>query len=192
MNSVALKLGVLLMAAPRLFFAGDVARALIAEPRVEAEAFTWFTLNETQEEIQRLLGAPHLAAEFGADYVSWQYRIAADADDHDHSHVLVFRKSTGKLVSVTRMYEPERAVDPFFPESESQVHALPGAGKPQYKITVRKLPGERLLVAMGVGKRGDPTGQLTILRRDAVRVFHPWLDEQLKDGQSAGAATGSR
>ena len=54
-------------------------------------------------------------------YRSWQYQIG-EVEHDDFSHALVFRKSDGKLVSVTRTYNPERNVDAFFPPGETTVH----------------------------------------------------------------------
>ncbi len=150
-----------------------------SDPEQREGAVIWFRLDETQDEIQRRFGSPHMAAEFGTDYVSWQYRIAADADDHEHSHILVFRKSTRTLVSVTRAYEPERNVDEFFPPSDTSEHAFPDASAPRYRLRLRRLSGGRVLMAMGSAKPGEPTGQLVLMRRDVLRVFYPWLDEQL-------------
>ena len=45
---------------------------------------------------------------------------------------------------------------------------------------LRQLPGEVLLIAMGTEKPGEGTTQLILIRRPALRIFMPWLAEQLR------------
>lgn len=171
-TSLVVLLGALLGGAP-LF-----SQTFSSDPQVSRNELVWFRLTETQSDIRDRMGAPHFMAEFGADFVSWQYQIG-EIDNHDHSHVLVFRKSTGKLVSVTRSYEPERLFDNLFPAAVSTVHHYPNAAKPQYSATLRHLSGDRVLLAMGVSRPGQPVGQLVLMHRGVLRAFYPWLDEQL-------------
>ena len=104
---------------------------------------------------------------------------------HDFSHVLVFRKSTSKLVSVTRLYEEEQTVDEFFPPRETTVHQYPGDGTPDaakaaFSLRLRRLSGGRLLIAMGSPKPGVPTGQLVLMDENELTTAYPWLAEQLR------------
>ncbi len=176
-TSLVVLLGALLGGAP-LF-----SQTFSPDPQVIHGELVWFRLTETQADIRDRLGAPHFMAEFGADLVSWQYQIG-EIDNHDHSHILVFRKSTGKLVSVTRAYEPEQLLDNLFPAGASEVHYYPNAAKPQYSVTLRHLSDDRLLMAMGVSRPGQPVGQLVLIHRSAVRAFYPWLDDQLQTTRS--------
>lgn len=171
-------LGALLIGAPPIF-SETRPRLHLADPAVKGTAFEWFRLTETEEDIRKRLGAPHMATPFGADFNSWQYQIG-EVDSHDHSHVFVFRRSTRVLVSVTRSYEPERAVDKFFPAAGAvTVHHYPNPEKPEYSVRLRRLSGGRLLMAMGTSRAGQPTGQLVLMHRSAIRAFYPWLDDQL-------------
>ncbi|MEO8027697.1 MAG: hypothetical protein ABI823_14540 [Bryobacteraceae bacterium] len=148
-----------------------------ADPQVRGGKFSWAFLTAEPAGAKRLLGQPVVVADFGVDFQSYQYQI--DNKDHDDvSHLVVFRKSTGALVSVTRNYDPERAVDAFFPTAETEVHSNPDPhGK--FDILVRRLPGGWLLFAMGISDAGKPTGQIVLMRRSEVRFFYSWLDGQL-------------
>ena len=95
------------------------------EPEVVQGRFVWFRLTETKEEVASVMGAPRLSTDFGADYHSWQYRDK-DADHDDFSHSLIFRRSTWRLVAVTRTYPREVDVDRLFPESETKSYCRPG------------------------------------------------------------------
>ena len=145
------------------------------EPRQTPNGLVWFRLDETQGEIARLMGPPLMAAEYGADYVSWQYRLGG-VDGHDYSHNLVFRRSTGKLVSVTRAYDPDRILDHLFPNSATTFHQGPEEASPAFGIRLRRLPGNRVLMAMGVSRAGQPSSQLVLTTRDELRLLYPWLD----------------
>ena len=89
----------------------------------------------------------------------------------------MFRKADGKLISVTRQFEPERMVDEFFPAAETNVFLFPG--NPAFGARVRRLSGGRLLIAMGSTKPGQPTGQLLLIREAEINRFHPWIASQL-------------
>jgi hypothetical protein len=132
-------------------------------------------------EVTRLIGAPAAIADFGDDFRSWQYRLGG-VDTHDYSHYLVFRRSTGRLVSVTRSYEPEQAVDAMFPAAETMVVLAPGADQARYGARVRRLKDNRLLIAMGSIQAGQPTGQLILVHAGELRNFFPWIADH------AGAA----
>lgn len=170
-----LLMGALILSAP-LLCAGE---ASLAEPRIEQGKLRWFSLAETPAEVEAVLGKPALAASSGSDHLSWQFRLGG-IDHHDFSHVLVFRKSTSKLVSVTRLYEEEQIVDEFFPAAETTVHHYRDAGTTPFGIRLRRLPGGRLLLAMGSPKPGVPTGQLVLIDENELTTIYPWLAEQLR------------
>jgi hypothetical protein len=151
----------------------------LSDPRLHDGELQWFTLAETPEEIAKALGAPRLNAPFAeAEFVSWQYQIGLE-DQHEFSHQLVFRKN-GQLVSVTRNYETERTVDEWFPAGETTAHFYPNAEKPEFSVRVRRLPGGRLLMAMGISKPGQTTGQIMLMRDSELRYFYPWLAKQVE------------
>jgi len=150
------------------------AAAPSAEPVLTKQgAFSWFTLSETRQQAAAILGPPAATTAFADDLESWQYKRGG-TDGHDYSHALVFRKSTGKLVSITRNWEPEQLVDAFFPPAETKVQLAPNTPTP-FGARVRRLSGGRLLVAMGSMKAGQPTGQLLLIAESEVRHFIPWL-----------------
>src|SRR6266487_6108846 len=106
MRKPVVLIGALLSAAP--LFSQTPASA---EPRVRNGELLWFDLTESRNDVRHALGQPLLAADFGEDFHAWQYRIGDDVDHDDFSHSLVFRKSTGVLLAVTRNYPEDRNVD---------------------------------------------------------------------------------
>lgn len=178
MLQAKLLMGVLILSAP-LLCADEVS---LVEPRIEQGQLRWFSLAEKPAAVEAVLGKPALAASSGSDHLSWQFRLGG-IDHHDFSHVLVFRKSTSKLVSVTRLYEEEQIVDEFFPTAETTVHHYRDAGKTSFGVRLRRLPGGRLLLAMGSPKPGVPTGQLVLMDENELPTIYPWLAEQLRRGR---------
>lgn len=124
------------------------------------------------------MGKPVAIDDFGQDFRSWQFQMGG-VDGHDPSHFLVYRRSTGKIVSITRNYDPECVVDQFFPASESRVYYFPDKTKAPFPIRVRRLDGARLLLAIGVSKPGQATGQLMLIRESELKYFYGWLADAL-------------
>jgi hypothetical protein len=174
MSRTVLFIGALLSAAP-LFSQLPAA----ADPQLRNGELRWFLLSETKDQIARALGPPTLVAGFGQDFLSWQYQIG-DVDHDDFSHQVVFRNSSREIVSITRNYEPERNVDELFPGPETTVHHFPDASKSQFSLRLRRLSGGRVLMAMGTSKPGQLTGQLVLMRESELRVFYPWVAQQLE------------
>lgn len=137
------------------------------EPRVAQGELEWARLLETETEVRAGLGQPAMAIEFGR-YRSWQYRIGSEVEHDDFSHVLVFRKADGRLISLSRNYVPERNVDAFFPAELTTVHTLRG-----FSIRVRPLSGGRVLI--GSGGAGQTSGQLVLMLEAEMREFYPWI-----------------
>ena len=162
--------GVLLMAAPLFSQTDPLLKDGAPEP-------AWFQLTEDGEQVSKLLGKPTNVAEFGKDFVSWQFQIGSGHDDF--SHVAVFRKSEGKLISITREYEPESNVDGLFPPSQTTACFFPDAANPKFAVRVRRLSGGRLLMAMGTSKPGQKTGQLLLIRETELGNFYSWIAAQL-------------
>ncbi|MDX2151535.1 MAG: hypothetical protein SFV54_12430 [Bryobacteraceae bacterium] len=164
----AVLLGALLTAAP-LFSERLPGR----DPRVEKGQVIWFLLTESREQVAKAMGPPSVVSEIG-QYVSWQY-MGGDVDHHEPSHTLIFRKADGVLAGVTRNYEPDRDVDALFPAKETSAHHFPNAEKPEMSLRLRRLPGGRVLIAIGSPKPGTPTPQLTLMREAELKIFYPWL-----------------
>ena len=174
----------------RLFTGALLTAALLfpqeppaADPKIVNGDLIWFLLSETKELAAQVLGPPRYTAEFGRDFESWQYQIG-DIDHDEFSHQLVFRKAGGELVSVARNYQPERNVDALFPEQQTRTHYYPDAKNPRFSLRLRRLSGGRLLMAMGVSKAGQLTGQILLIRESELRHFYPWLSKELETTKS--------
>ncbi len=166
--------GVLFCAAP-LFAQLPAA----ADPTLDKGELQWFHLGESRADVAKQLGLPRMVAPVGADFEAWQYQLG-EVEEEGYSHHLVFRKSTGELISVARNYFPERTVDTWFPADKTEVHFYPSKDKPEFSVRLRKLPGDRFLLAMGTSKPGQVTGQIFLIREAELAAFYPWLAAQLK------------
>lgn len=173
MRSLLTVAGAWLIAAPSLFSQNT--------PLAASELLR-YSLEETTQQIHRGLGAPAQIADAGPDLVNWFYKTDV-YDQHEHSHQLLFRKSDGKLLSVTRNFHFPVNVDALFPEgSATRTYAF----NAEWGVRVREtLGGQRLIIAMGVAKPGDTTTQIAVMRREVVKVFLPWLAKQLTETASA-------
>lgn len=166
--------GVLLLAAPLIS-----ETVVNADPIVRQGRLVWFDLTETHEQIADRLGPPAMAAPLGNNFVSWQYKFGTD--DHDgFSHHLIFRKSDGILACITRNFDSEQQVDAMFPSAETTTHRRHEKGRPPYSVRVRRLAGDRLLLAMGADKPGDTSSQIVLVRLAELKFFQEWLFEQLQ------------
>lgn len=148
------------------------------DPAVKNGKLLWFLLGETRDQVARLIGPPAVITGFGDDFVSWQYRIG-DRDDEEYSHYFVFRKSDGKLLSVTRNYDDEHDVSALFPAPETTIHVFHGGEGSIFHVAVRRLNSGSLLLAMGSARPDDPVRQIVLIRASELQHFHPWLHQQL-------------
>ncbi len=152
------------------------AALLFANPKPSDLAT--FTLEETTADIRTRFGAPAASAVSGSELVTWVYHL--DGDHHDPSHSLSFRKSDGRLVSVTRNFPaPVDLNNEFGAKAAMRVYYFPNREQRQWSAGVWTLEGGKLAIAMGIGKPGDATTQGLLIRRPAVRLLLPWLDKQL-------------
>jgi hypothetical protein len=140
----------------------------------------WLVNVESPADAVKALGQPTLTQDFGADFRSWQYRIGENVDHDDFSHQVVYHRKDGRLVSVTCSFEEDRNVDTLFPAEQTSSHLFPDAAKPQFSLRLRRLPGGRVLMAMGVSKAGQPVRQLVVMAESELKFFYPWLEEQLR------------
>ena len=134
-----------------------------------------FTLRETPDQLIALLGRPDSVDDSLPAYFSWLFKAGAH-DEGDYGYILCFRRSDGKLVSITRNFDPEPNVDHLFPSGSFTVQHWPSAEKPQFSARLRVLPGDRLLLAMGSGETGKPCGQLILIDRSVASFFFSWLE----------------
>lgn len=149
------------------------------DPVVHNGEVTWWSLNETPADVNAALGAPSQVTDFDG-YLSWQHRLPGVDHESDVSSQMVFRRSTGRLISVTRTYESDRDVSAFFPPAESSLHAFPDAKHATFRALVRRLPGSRILIASGLASGpGQFSAQLVLLREEELTHFFPWIAESL-------------
>ncbi|MBY0503309.1 MAG: hypothetical protein K2X03_05350 [Bryobacteraceae bacterium] len=137
-----------------------------------------FTLDETTTEVATRLGPPSHSADAGPANFSWFLQLDV-ADHHDQSHVLLFRKSDRKLVSITRNYREPVQVDSLFPLAASHTYYFRADNQPPWPVRVRLIGKDRLLIAMGVATAGQRTDQLLLIRRSALPGYLPWLADQM-------------
>jgi hypothetical protein len=173
MSGKLILLGALLYAAP-----GFSQQSQWTDPRVANGRFEWIHLLESESEVRGQLGQSRMVADFGI-YRSWQYRFGEELDHDEFSHALVFRKSDGKLVSVSRTYTEPRLADEWFPKKETAVHTLRVPGQIDFRVRVRRLPEGALLIAPGSGEWGRPVQQIVLIHESVLARFYPELAEQL-------------
>ncbi len=134
----------------------------------EPEALA-FTLHEHRQQVEQRMGRPSTVTAFG-DFESWQYQIGIE-DHHEFSHQLVFRVSTGELISFTRNYEGDPNLDALFPSAESHVEHYPDAEHEVMQVRVRQMKDGRFLLGIG--------SQLMLIQGTELKNFQPWLAERL-------------
>jgi hypothetical protein len=164
-----------------LLLGGVLAGLLSGQTPLAVAEILRYSLEETPEQIRRGLGAPVQIAEANAGYVSWSYKTDV-LDQHEFSHVLIFEKAQGKLVSVTRNFHTAVSVDALLPEKSSRTYYWPSETDRQWAVRVRQLGEDRLVIGMGVRRAGDATTQVLVIRRSVLRMYLPWLAERLGIG----------
>ncbi|MEO8597770.1 MAG: hypothetical protein ABI759_30900 [Candidatus Solibacter sp.] len=150
-----------------------------SDPRSVDGQFEWIHLLASESEIRLQLGQPSMIGDFDG-YRSWQYRIGEELDHDDFSHALVFRRSDGKLVSLSRTYTEPRLADAWFPHDQTVVHTLHASGQLDFQMRVRRLPAGTLLLAPGSGEWGKPVQQLVLIHESVLARFYPELAEQMQ------------
>jgi hypothetical protein len=161
------------------------ASPLFPQTHLSVSELLRFTLEESGQQLTRVLGQPLQVADAGPAHFTWYYQTDV-LDKHDHSHLLMFRRSDGKLISVTRNFHLPTSVDALFPDAGSRTYYWPDREKPTWQVRVRPLSGDRLLIAMGVEKKGDPTTQIVVIRRSVLPAFLPWLASEIAPPASSG------
>lgn len=161
-----------------LFAAPLFAQRPVAEPHVIKGQVEWMGTVETRQDAAKLLGPPAMVSEFD-DFIAWQYQMG-DIDHHDFSHYVLFRKSTGKLVSITRNYDPERSVDELFPATQTKVYFHSGVENGKFGVRLRRLEGGRLIMAIGSVRAGQPAEQLVLIAEAELPHFFEWLADQIR------------
>lgn len=156
-----------------LLFWGLLLAAPAFSANGDASGLLTFTLEETRTDVARMLGRPAATFDQGG-YVVWHYYLIP-GETHDPSHIVCFRQSDGRIVSVTRNAHDEENVEALFPAGSWTARSWPDEEKPQYGARTRRIGKDRILVAMGSRKAGEPTRQLILIRESAIPFFFPWL-----------------
>jgi hypothetical protein len=141
-----------------------------------------FTLDESPDQIVRIMGRPTHIDDSLKAYQSWQYDAPPDEDNDDNTPPAWFfcvSTTSNRILSVTRNFDKPRDVHVLFPATETAVHYWPSKDAPQYTVLLRWFSGERLLLAMGAAEPRDRTTQLVLIRRSALKIFMSWLAERL-------------
>jgi len=152
------------------------------QPSRKTSEILRFTLNESPEEVVKLLGRPEHVDDSVPGFQSWQYETVAGEDSDDNSPpawFVCFRAAGRTVLSVTRNFDKPQDVDDLFPPAKTTAYHWPSPGTPQYSLRLRRLSGEVLLLAMGTAKAGERTTQLMVVRQSVLKTFMPWLAEQL-------------
>jgi len=158
-----------------------LALPLFSQAPNKVQALLRFTLDESPEQILKLLGSPTHIDDSLKGYQSWQYEPPPEEDTDDNNAPAWFvcvRASDRRVVSVTRNFDKPQDVDALFPAAETEAHHWPSKETAQFSVRLRRLSGETLLLAMGASKPGDRISQLILIRRSALKTFMPWLDGQ--------------
>jgi hypothetical protein len=167
--------GALLLAALPLFCEGGENR--------KVQEILRFTLQETPEEIAKLIGRPSHVDDSVPGYQSWQYEPPPEENGDDNSAPAWFvclRTGTRQVVSITRNFDKPQDVDALFPMAQTMAHHWPSPTDRQFSVRVRRISEDALLLGMGTAKAGERTSQLILIRRSALKTFLPWLAEQIE------------
>lgn len=152
--------------------------------RDRASYLLYFSLEESGQQIHEKFGVPNQLADHDGQFRVLQFHFNG-TDKHDFSHTLCVRKSDGKLISIARNTDHEENIDSLFPPSASTTHYWPSKERPQAIARVRRMTGDRVLIAMVMPKQHSLTRQLTLIRRSSLDAFLPWIASAL---ESAGNA----
>ena len=142
--------------------------------RDRASYLLYFSLEESDQQIFEKFGVPNQVADHAGQFRVLQFHFNGK-DKHDFSHTLCVRQSDGKLISIARNTDHEEDVDSLFPPELTTVHYWPSKEKPQAVARVRRMTGDRVLIAMVTAKQQSHTRQLTLMRRSSLDAFLPWI-----------------
>lgn len=156
---------------------GVLAGLLAGQTLLPVGELMRYTLDESTEQLTRGMGAPVQIGDASPGYLTWYYKTDV-LDQHDFSHLLMFRREDGKLVSVTRNFHFAVNVDALLPVKSTQTYYWPSETDRQWPVRVRRMGNDRLVIAMGVANP-ETTTQVLIIRRSVLRLFLPWLEDQL-------------
>jgi hypothetical protein len=180
----ARRLGVALLAALPVFSQSPALHA--------PQSLLRWSLEERPEQILRILGPPDHVDDTVKAYQSWQYENVANEDRDDNSppsYILCLSTDGRGLISLARNFGSPQDVDSLFPPAETRVYhwsSKEGSSNegssnraPQFSVRLRRLSEETLLIAMGTARPGERTTQLILIRQSALKLFMPWLSDQL-------------
>ena len=144
------------------------------------EELLQFSLRESAAAVERRMGAnPHSAAGRGYSVLEFG-KDQSEHNDLGYEWIFYFEQPSGELLSVTRNMYPGRSAGALFPSAEVRTHRREGAGSQTLHAISRVLPGDRVLLAIGMGEAGAGFTQIILMRKSVVGRFYPWIAAGLK------------
>jgi hypothetical protein len=129
-----------------------------------------------------------IAAKFGSDAHSVRgngFAVLEFGDDTtDHSDlgyewVFYFDMPSAAMVSATHNSVAGASIKSYFPPTETRVHVYKNGSSTMSAIS-RILPGDRVLIAVGVANPESQCSQMVLIRRSALKRFYPWIAKDLE------------
>mgnify|MGYP003623129120 CR=1 FL=1 len=138
-----------------------------------------FSLGEREGDIVKKLGpSEHLSA--GTGYRTLDYLLGPEErSDEDYDWTFYFERPSGALVSVTRNFAKPASVAALLKGDGVRSHTYDAGPHASLEALSLTLPGDRVLVAVGLSKTNDACSQLVLMRRAALPRFYPWIAKDL-------------
>lgn len=138
-----------------------------------------FSLGERESDIVGKLGpSEHLST--GTGYRTLDYLLGPEErSDEDFDWTFYFERPSGALISVTRNFAKPANVEYLLKGDGVRSHVYRGTSNAPLQALSRVLPGDRILVAIGLSKPSDPCSQIVLMRRTSLVRFFPWIEADL-------------
>ena len=135
-----------------------------------------YTLRESAAIVESQLG-PRTHSARGKGYSVLEFgEDSSEHNDLGYEWTFYFEQPSGELLSIAHYLPEPRSVAIFFPQGETQFHRQESG----VSAISRLLPGDRILIAIGMARRDSPCSQIILMRRSAVERFYPWIAAELK------------
>ena len=63
--------------------------------------------------------------------------------------------------------------------ADTTFHWLRRKGQPDFAVSLRRLPGGQVLIAIGRSRQGQKTAQVVLMLESELPRVYPWLEEDL-------------
>lgn len=139
-----------------------------------------FSLGERESDIVKKLGSSeHVSA--GTGYRTLDYLLGPEQrSDEDYDWTFYFERPSGSLVSVTRNFAKPVRVAALLKGNGIRSHKYQADPRAPLAALSLTLPGDRVLVAIGLSKTDQVCSQLVLMRRSALPRFFPWIARDLQ------------